>query len=137
MLLTATEYASIRGLLDITLDEDSLPDETIELPPYGPAAERWLLERDPIAGTRTGLQQSAILSALCCYAAALIAPAIPNLTAETQGPYIYSRQAVNWNERAAQLKARAEQELASVLTPGASVVRFPTMFTVAAGGRGE
>ena len=136
-VLTASEYMDIRAALDVTLDEDALPDDIIERLPYAPTAELWLLARDPQAPTRAGVQQTYILMALVSYCASLLAPAMPNILAETQGPYVYSRQAVNWEARAIDLRGRAEQALGMVLQPTTPAVpAIPTMFALASGRRG-
>ena len=135
-LLTADEYDAIRGALDVTLDADAIPDSVIEQLPFGPAAELWVLTQDPQAAGRTGTDRTHVLTALICYAAALIAPAVPNILSETQGSYAYSRAAVDWQERARELKGRASAAIAAVLTPGQTAARYPTMFTRAPGGRG-
>lgn len=136
-LLTASEYSGIRAALDVSLDADMVPDSIIEEPIFGPAAELWVMEQDPLWSTRTGTAQRHLLNALTYYAASLIAPSMPAILSESQGPYAYSRASVDWMKRAAELAGRAEEEIAAVLAPSQSVTRYPTFMTRAPGQRGR
>lgn len=137
MLLTAEEYPSIRGALDISIDDYFLPDAIIELPIYGVAAELWVLQRDPLAASRMNAAGVQVRLALVLYCASLIAPAVPTLLSESEGPYAYSMASVDWDARATALRVRAEQTLSIVINnPVAIAARIPRIFTVARGGRG-
>ncbi len=136
-LLTATEYDSIRAALDLTLDEEDVPDALIERPIYGAAAELWVMEQDPDWSTRTGTAQVRLLNALIWECAARMAPAMPSILSETRGPYAWSRASVDWSARAKALHSRASAEIAGILTPTQSVVAYPTFFTLAPGRRGK
>ena len=137
MLLTAADYPSVRAVLDITLDADSLPDSIIELPVYAGSAEADVAAKDPLYATRTGTDKLHIRNALILFCAARIAPAMPSITAETQGPYVQARSPVDWMKRQAELTGRAESEIAAVLTPTQSTVKYPTFFTTGYGTRGR
>jgi hypothetical protein len=136
-LITAAVYSDIRAAIDISLDDTVLPDSIIALDLYAGAAEREVLSRDADALTRTGADLARVTTAAVLFAAARLAPAIPNITAEESDDVRYTRQAVDWAKRAADLRALAEIELQAVLAPSATTPSRPTMFARAMGGRGR
>lgn len=135
-LITATHYPAVRAALDVSLTAQVLPDATIALSIYHGAAEAEILARDPLAATRTGDELQHIQNAAVLLTAALLAAAMPAYTAETFSDYSYQRK-VDWAARAAELRKRAEAELATVLEPeNPTTASKPTMFTTAPGTRG-
>ncbi len=135
-LLTPAEFASVRRALDVSLDEVLLPDGVIADPLYLDAAERWVLAVVPAAESLTGMDRARAVRAAVLYCAALIAPAVPSITAQNlEGSGGYTRKAMDWAARAAELRALAGVELAP-LAPSMAALR-PTMFAVASGARGR
>lgn len=135
-LITATHYPAVRAALDVSLTVLVLPDATIALSIYHGAAEAEILARDPLAATRTGDELQHIQNAAVLLTAALLAPALPGYTAEDFSEYSYQRK-TDWATRAAELRKRAEAELAAVLEPeNPTTASKPTMFTTAPGTRG-
>jgi len=78
-LFTATEYPQVRALLDITLQVEQLPDDTIALDAFHGDAERDVLTRVPDAESRTGTQLQRLVHAALMLCAANVAPALPRL----------------------------------------------------------
>lgn len=137
-LITAAVYGDIRAAIDISLDETVLPDSIISRDIYAGAAEREVLARDPDALSRSGADRARVTAAAVLFTAARLAPAVPNITSETQpGQSAYTRQAVDWTKRAADLRSLAEIELQAVLAPSEAAPSRPTMFARAAGRRGR
>lgn len=135
-LLTAAEYSAVRAALDIQLTEDDLPDSVIEQPIYSGSAELEVLARVADAESKTGQAKRHLRNAVILLTAALIAPAMPNLTSENIGSYQYSRAGVDWLKRAEELRARGELELARVEEADATTPTRPTLFATVAGRRG-
>lgn len=136
-LLSSADYPTVRAALDVKLTAATLADATIALPIYLGAAEAEIVRRDPLAASRTGAALQHVKNACVLLCAALLAPAMPSLTGEDIGSYAYTRKAIDWPARAAELRLAAERELAAVLTPATvTTASRPTMFAVAAGGRG-
>jgi hypothetical protein len=133
-IFSLTEHAAVRAAIDVSLDEDTLPDDVITLEIFADAAEADLLQRDPVAATRPASEQPRVRRALVYYTAARIAPALPGYTSETLGAYKYSRPEWDGAKRAAELKALAERELAVLLESGG--YPLATTFARASGTRG-
>ncbi len=140
-LLSASNYPDIRAAIDTSLDSTTLPDATIALAVYVGSAELWVKERDPSAESRTGDDLQHAKNAAMYMTAALLVPAVPQLTAERylDEGYEYTRQKIDWDKLAAELRSRAEAELAAYLDASTDTqVRYrPTMFTLASGRRGR
>jgi len=135
-LLSAADYPAIRAAIDVSLTARVLPDSVIGLPIYVDAAEAEVLARDPLAESRTGAALQHVTNAAVLLTAALLAPALPGYTAEDFSEYSYQRK-TDWATRAAELRKRAEAELAAVLEPeNPTTASKPTMFTTAPGTRG-
>lgn len=135
-LLTATHYPAIRAALEVTLTSKELPDAVIALDIYLAAAIAEVLARDPLAESRTGAALTHVTNAGVLICAALLAPALPAITGEQTKNYQYSQKATDWLALAAQLRKRADLELAAVLTPTEATPSRPTMFARAPGRRG-
>jgi hypothetical protein len=135
-MLTAADYSAIRAALDPEMTAEDLPDAIIEEPIYAAAAELELLARVPTASTLTGAALTHIRNAVILLTAARIAPAMISITQQTLGAYGYSASPIDWFKRAAELRARAEQEIGLALGESAPGVRPFTLFGVAQGRRG-
>lgn len=137
-LITASDYDAVRKALDVELDADTLSDDVIGLDIYAGAAERDVLARDPLAAVRSGVDAQRVRTAVILYTAAYLAPVLPRLTGEHHADYSYTRQAIDPDELAGTLRARANQELAIILEPNVPVTASrPPMFMAIAGRRGR
>ncbi len=138
-ILSAADYPAIRAALDVSLNAQLLPDATIGQDIFVGAAEAELLRRVPDAASRTGDDLKRVKRALVWLTAALLAPSVVRITSlsvQTRD-LSYSRQTFDPDEKAAELRSRAESEIAMLLTPGEATPSLPTVFTVAAGYRGR
>lgn len=136
-ILKTTHYATIRAALDVSLDSDMLPDDTISMSIYAGAAEAEVIARDPDAATRTGDELTHIQNAIILITAALLAPAVPHIMEARQDQQSYKRNQIDWAVRAAELRRQADVEIAAVLEPSEATPGRPTMFATAAGTRGK
>lgn len=138
-LLTADDYPEIRAALDVSLSEAELPNAVIGRSIYVGAAMDEVIARYPTAESETDPKKIARLKrAAVLLAAARLAPAIVRITslAITQGDRNWSRQTFDPEQRAAELRAMAEQELSALLEPGTTAPTRPPMFALASGRRG-
>jgi len=137
-LLTFADYPAVRAALDTELDETSLADKTIALDIYQGAADREVKARDTNWATRTGNDLLRLRAAAVYLTAARLASAVVRITAiNVQSRDLsYSRPVFDPAEKAAELRALAEQELAAVLTPEEATSGKPTMFSLASSRRG-
>jgi hypothetical protein len=141
-LIDSTRYDDIRAALDISLDKSSLPDAIIELDIYLGEALRWIDAQTPVPPyteeNRTGDRAK---NAAIFFAAALLAPVIPDVLSERQlTGEEYTRKSVNWAAVEVRCRARAMEQLALILdTVSADEVSDvrPQMFGVAHGYRGR
>lgn len=138
-ILSSSDYPAIRAALDVGLNAQQLPDATIGLDTFVGAAEAELLRRVPNAASKTGDDLKRVKRALVWLTAALLAHSVVRITSmniQTRD-LSYSRQTFDPDEKAAELRGRAEAEIGMVLEPNESTFAMPTMFTLAAGGRGR
>lgn len=138
-MLATTDYPAVREVLDVSLTETNLPDATIERSVYKTAAIADVVERYPTAVAETDVNKQARLTRAAIYfCAARLAPAVVRLTSlsVTTRDMSYSRQTFDPTERAAELRALADAELAEITEPDEPTPNRPTMFTVASGRRG-
>jgi hypothetical protein len=136
-LLSSSDYAAIRAMIDITLDSTTLPDAIIALDAYIGAGMRDVLAIDPDAETRTGDELQHAKTAAILFTAARLIGAIPQMLREKELEYEYQRATVNAADRAAELRALASAELDAYLDVGDATSDKPTFFTVATGRRGH
>lgn len=139
VLLTPDDYPEIRAALDVSLSEAELPGTVIGRRIYAGAARDEVLARYPTAETETDQAVIERLKrAVVLLAAARLAPAIVRITSITitQGDRNWSRQTFDPEQRAAELRAMAEQELSALLEPESAAPTMPIMFTLASGRRG-
>lgn len=135
-LLTATNYPAIRAALGVRLTAKELPDAVIALDIYLTAAIAEVVDRDPIAESRTGAALVHVTNAGVFICAALLCPAMSSITGETIDDYQYSQSATDWLAKESQLRKRAEAELNAVLVPDEEAPERPTMFAKLSGRRG-
>jgi hypothetical protein len=139
-LLTTADFPAVRALLDISVDERSLPDTVILLAPFAPEAEARVLDRVTDAADRTGDEARHLHLAAIALCAALLAPSMPSLTSESVGPSVsVSRAPVDWPKRASYLQGVFESEMDAVLPKGTvedTTKRRPLLFSLAPGRRG-
>lgn len=137
-ILSLADYPAIRAALDTSLDRSALPDDTIALDIYQGAAEREVQERDPDWATRSGADALRLRAAAVFLTAARLAGAVIRVTSVNvqSRDLSYSRPVFDPAQKAAELRALAEQELTAVLTPSADTSGRPTMFSLASSRRG-
>lgn len=137
-ILSASDYPAIRAALDVGLNEAQLPDATIGQDIFLGAAEAELLLRVPDAASKTGDDMSRVVRALVWLTAALLAHSVVRVTSlsvQTRD-LSYSRQTFDPDAKAAELRSRADVEIAALLEPSSTAAMMPTMFALATGGRG-
>jgi hypothetical protein len=137
-LLHGGLYDAVRAALDTSLTEDDVSSTTIAHTVYGPAAEAEVLRRAPGADALPAATRELAVRAAVWLCAALLAPAVPQLLQERIGPDALQYAQIDWQARAALLRARADAEIAAVLNTQASATyAMPTLFATAAGTRGR
>jgi hypothetical protein len=129
------DHDAVRAVIDTSLTEDVLPDATISLSAFAGAALSYVEARDPEAQTRTGDEATRLNRAVVYLTAAHLLPSVPQLVSEKLGPVSTTRLATNWQERAADLRLRADEEIQAVLDADARAPSRPTVFTTARGTR--
>ena len=80
--LTDDELDSVRRAIDVDLDADVLPNEIIKDRVYLGRAAQKILSMDPLAESRIGVQEDAIILAMIFQTAAYLVPALPQLITE-------------------------------------------------------
>ena len=138
-ILTSLDYPAVRAALDVNLNAQSLPDATITQDIFLGAAESDVLRRVPEAESLTGDDLARVKRAAVWLAAAYLAHSVVRITSMSvqTRDLSYSRQTFDPDEKAAELRARAEREFGMLLAPTAVTPGRPTMFTLAAGRRGR
>jgi hypothetical protein len=135
-LLSSSDWPAVRAALDVTLDSNSLPDATIALDIFSGKAMREVEARVTDATTLTGDDETAVTNAAVFLTASFLAPSLPALTAG-RGQFLnWQRKGMDWEQRARDLRAQAEDEIAGLLEPASTDAHRPTMFAVAKGRRG-
>jgi hypothetical protein len=135
VFLTAADYDAVRAALGTDVDDLLVPDDLIGLSIFEGAAEIEILTRVPDAASFTGTAEQRIRNVAILLTAALIAPAIPRIERENFGDYTSARSE-DWAARAAQLRQRAETEMAPLLPTSATTRIGLGVFARATGGRG-
>lgn len=120
VIFQAGSYDQIRAAVDGALDANGLPDATLEMGGFMPAAEQEVLAREALVlpsaidPTAQGLHRE---QAAIYLAAARVAQTLPALTQQTLGDSRYSRNGFDPEKRHAQLRLLAERELTAYLDP--------------------
>jgi hypothetical protein len=137
-IIDTDSFPEIRAALDVTLEEERLPDAVIAMGAYLGEAEREVQARVPDWATRTGVEAEALRVAVVLLTAAKIAPAMPVITREDRLAFSYTRQAVDWAAHAARLLQRADTALAPLEPSAASTGDVPlgVLFSLAHTRRG-
>ncbi len=137
-ILTTADYPAIRAALDVELNAQRLPDATIAQDIFAGAAEAELLRRVPDAADLLGDDLARVKRALVWLTAAYLAHSVVRITSMSiqTRDMSYSRQTFDPDEKAAELRSRAETEIGQLVTTTATTTARPTMFTLAAGRRG-
>lgn len=107
-ILTDQDYREVRAALDVTLEEERLPDEVISMGAYQGAAERDVAARVPQWQTLDDDDRERVRVATILKTAARIAPAMPSITREERLAFVFTQAAVDWVARAAQLNGQAD-----------------------------
>ena len=138
-ILSSSDYPAIRAALDVGLNAQQLPDATIAQDIFLGAAEADLLRRVPTAASMAGEDLARVKRALVWLTAAFLAHSVIRITSMSiqTRDLSYSRQTFDPDEKAAELRARAEAEFSMLLTPTEVAPARPTMFTLANGYRGR
>lgn len=144
-ILDTENYPAVRAAIDISLSEKNLPDEIIALSIYQGAAENWVIDRDanaetyaPAGAAPSATKWARVQNAAIYKTAALICPAVPNITRDDFGPNeSYTRKAMDFDKRAEELTDLASAELAAYLETDPVTSQMPTFFTVGPGYRGR
>lgn len=139
-LLATADYPAVREVLDVSLTVTNLPDATIARSIYKDAAIADVVALYPTAASEENAAKQARLTRAAIYfCAARLAPAAVRITAlnVSTRDMSYSRQTFDPAERAAELRALAEAEIAEIVTPDEETPGRPTMFAVASGTRGR
>jgi hypothetical protein len=138
-ILSSSDYPAIREALDVGLNAQTLPDATIARDIFLGAAEADLLRRVPTAASMTGSDLARVKRALVWLTAAYLAHSVVRITSMSiqTRDLSYSRQSFDPDEKARELRSRAEGEIGMLLEPTAATPSRPTMFTLAVGGRGR
>lgn len=138
-MLATTDYPAVREVLDTSLTASNLPDTTIERSIYKTAAIADVVAVYPTAVSESDAAKQARLTRAAIYfCAARLAPAVVRLTSLNVNTrdMSYSRQTFDPTERAAELRALAQAEIAELVTPDEETPNMPTMFALARGTRG-
>jgi hypothetical protein len=139
VLVTTAQYPAVRAAIDVTLTADALPDSVIGLTIFAGKAERDAIARATngaaIVASTAGDDFDRLRDVAILLCAALVVPALPQITQESVGQrdYEYRAVAVDPLKRAAQLRAEAAVILAAL--NGTRLI--PTQFTLATGGRAQ
>jgi len=134
-LLNRSEFEAVRAAIDVSLSDDILPDEQIELDIFQGAGERELLVLVPTAADLVDIDPR-IRSAAILFVAARICPRVPDIVREAFGQQSYQRSARDMNALAAKLRNEAlaiANQIAGVVDPAEAAM--PTFFTVASARR--
>jgi len=124
-LIDNASYESIRRAIDVRLDARTLPDSVVALPIYAGAGERDVFARDPLIDTRTGTELERARTAAVYFAAARLAPSVPDYVQQTFMDYRYSKAPRDVEAQVARLQSLAEAELAAYLSAGDEAALFP------------
>ena len=138
-LLSSADYPAIRAALDVDLNAQTLPDATIAQDIFLGAAEAELLRRVPTAAAMTGSDLARVKRALVWLTAAYLAHSVVRVTSlsvQTRD-LSYSRQTFDPDEKARELRSRAEAEIGMLTEPTRVAPGRPTTFTLAMGRRGR
>lgn len=136
-ILPEDRYDAIRYTLDPGLDEAAVPTEIIASLAYLGAAERWALDADPLALTRTGDEQESLYAAIIYRTAGLLSPVVPQARQiNMAGHNVTLNYAETAAERTSRLLGLADQMLHTYLVvENVLTINAPLFVTTAQGRR--
>jgi hypothetical protein len=114
------DYPSIRRAIDVTLDEEAIPNDALEDPFVIPRAEQEVVGWFPAAGLFALLSEAdkqAVRSATILLAAANLAPRVPMLTAESFGDHRYTRTQEQLSDMVQRLRGEAWTAIQKLADP--------------------
>lgn len=109
--LDVDHLESVRRAIDVDLDADILPNEVIQDQVYLGRAAQKILSLDPLAESRTGVQEDAIILATIFQTAAYLVPAMPQLITEQFVDYRVRFDPMSQVEQAQRLSAAADEQI--------------------------
>ena len=141
-IISSSEYPQVRSVLDVSLNDSSLPDEIISQDIYHGRAERDVTKIYADAATFTGDNLAHVKLAVILFTAAYLAPAIVRITSTTVTgrDASWSKQTFDPEDRANELREQGLQELEEVgedVEVEISPSTPPTVINVANQGRGK
>lgn len=130
-LLTPAEFEAVRQALDTSLDDETLPDATIALDIYQHVGEARVYALVPTADAIVDTNPRIRIAAIF-YVAAELAPVIPHILREDYGQYSYQLDKKDWTKQAADLRRKADEQIAAVIgDPIETEDLMPAVFTLA------
>jgi hypothetical protein len=138
-ILSPSDYAQVRYVLDLSLDDTSLPDSKIGLGVFVDAAEAEVKTLDPDWAAHLADVTTAdpVVWAAVYLTAARIVPSLPNLTSNSFADERHTRAAFDPATRAAELRAKAVAVLVPIVADTSPVVATGETFSLACGRRGR
>lgn len=131
VILTDQDYESVRQAIDTTLDDVSLPDDTIALSIFQGRAELECMEQDPAWNTRTGAALQHLRNAAILFTAAYIVTSLSRNDSEVFGQrYQFKRTLLSASVLASSLQAQAQSEMDAILLTADVVAERPTFFAL-------
>ena len=135
-ILPEDRYDAIRYTLDPGLDEEAVPTEIIASLAYLGAAERWALNIDPLALSRTGDEQESLYTAIIYRAAGELSPVVPQARqVNMAGHNVTLNYGETASERTARLLGLADAAIGSYIDTSADFVVNAPLFVTTASGR--
>lgn len=128
ILTGATDYASVRRLVGMQLSRDELPDAIIADPVYLGVAEAEVIRFIPDWASNPALPMIKVATAYLT--AALLVPAMPNLTSETwNGEHTYVKQPPNMLELSEKYRSMGLSYLIDIIGIEETGYEIPVLFT--------
>lgn len=132
-LIDSEFFDQIRAALGRYIDADMLPDNIISMPIYLDAGIYEVLQRDPLAESRTGAELTRVQNAAVLFTAYFLTFIDTRVNSEKEGDITLTYDNTSLEKLAEMLRLRAMSEIDSVI--GMMSLR-PTTFTLAQGRRG-
>lgn len=136
-VLPRSRYDDIRRAVDPMLDDEAIPDDTIESAVYLGAAERWAKATDVAWASRVADEQESLYLAIIYYTAGLLSPQVPQAKqvnmAGHNATITYGETA---KERTARLLASANDAITPLITVADLAAGSLIFVTTVSGQRG-
>jgi hypothetical protein len=110
-----SHFDSVRRAIDVDLTDTDLLDEVIADDVYLGRAAQQILILDPLAATRTGVAEQAIIMATIFTVAALLVPAMPLIVTEQFVDYRVKFDQLTQMQKIQDLKDAASEQIAIAL----------------------